>query len=55
MYSIETKRKGLNVEFLISFAFSNHGRIIYRIVNKKVLIKIARITDEHVNKKGSKK
>ncbi len=38
-----------------SSAFSNRGRIIYRIVDKKVVIKIARITDEHNYKKGRKK
>ena len=38
-----------------SSAFSNRGRIIYRIIDKKVVIKIARITDEHNYKKGSKK
>jgi mRNA-degrading endonuclease YafQ of YafQ-DinJ toxin-antitoxin module len=38
-----------------SSAFSNRGRIIYRIVNKKVVIKIARITDKHDYKKGQKK
>ncbi len=30
-----------------SSAFSNRGRIIYRIVENKILIQIARITDEH--------
>ncbi len=38
-----------------SSAFSNRGRIIYRIIDKKVVIKIARITDEHDYKKGPKK
>jgi mRNA-degrading endonuclease YafQ of YafQ-DinJ toxin-antitoxin module len=38
-----------------SSAFSNRGRIIYRIVDKKIVIKIARITDEHDYKKGRKK
>lgn len=38
-----------------SSAFSNRGRIIYRIVDKKVVIKIARITDEHDYMKGRKK
>jgi len=38
-----------------SSAFSNRGRIIYRIVDKKVVIKIARITDKHDYKKGRKK
>jgi len=38
-----------------SSSFSNRGRIIYRIVDKKVVIKIARITDEHNYKKGRKK
>lgn len=38
-----------------SSSFSNRGRIIYRIVEKKVIIKIARITDEHNYKKGPKK
>ena len=38
-----------------SSAFSNRGRIIYRIVDKKVVIKIARITDEHNYKKGRNK
>jgi mRNA-degrading endonuclease YafQ of YafQ-DinJ toxin-antitoxin module len=30
-----------------STAFSNRGRIIYRIVENKILIQIARITNEH--------
>ena len=38
-----------------SSAFSNRGRIIYRIVDKKIVIKIARITEEHDYKKGRKK
>lgn len=38
-----------------SSSFSSKGRIIYRIVEKKVLIKIAPITDEHDYKKGHKK
>ena len=38
-----------------SSAFSNRGRIIYRVVDKKVVIKIARINDEHDYKKGRKK
>ncbi len=38
-----------------SSSFSNRGRIIYRIVDKKVVIKIASITDEHDYKKGRKK
>ena len=38
-----------------SSSFSNKGRIIYRVVEKKVLIKIARITRAHDYKKGSKK
>ena len=38
-----------------SSALSNRGRIIYRIVDKKVVIKIARITDEHDYMKGRKK
>jgi mRNA-degrading endonuclease YafQ of YafQ-DinJ toxin-antitoxin module len=38
-----------------SSAFSNSGRIIYRIVDKKVVIKVARIADEHDYKKGRKK
>jgi len=38
-----------------SSAFSNRGRIIYRIVDKKVVIKIARITNEHNYKKGRNK
>ncbi len=38
-----------------SSAFSNKGRIIYRILEKKVLIKIARITDSHNYKKGRKR
>ena len=37
-----------------SSAFSNRGRIIYRIVDKKIVIKIARITVEHDYKKGRK-
>ena len=35
-----------------SSAFSNKGRIIYRIIEKKIVIKIARITDDHNYKKG---
>lgn len=35
-----------------SSAFSNKGRIIYRILEKKIVIKIARITDEHNYKRG---
>jgi mRNA-degrading endonuclease YafQ of YafQ-DinJ toxin-antitoxin module len=38
-----------------SSAFSNRGRIIYRIVEKKIMIKIARITDSHDYKKGKKR
>ncbi len=38
-----------------SSSFSNRGRIIYRIVDKKILIKIARITVEHDYSKGRKK
>lgn len=38
-----------------SSAFSNRGRIIYRIFEKNVLIKIARITDKHDYKKGRRK
>jgi mRNA-degrading endonuclease YafQ of YafQ-DinJ toxin-antitoxin module len=38
-----------------SSAFSNRGRIIYRVVDKKVVIKIARITDEHNYRKGRPK
>jgi len=38
-----------------SSSFSNKGRIIYRIVEKRVLIKIARITDAHDYKKGRKR
>jgi mRNA-degrading endonuclease YafQ of YafQ-DinJ toxin-antitoxin module len=37
-----------------SSSFSNKGRIIYRILEKKIIIKIARITDEHDYKKGRK-
>jgi len=37
-----------------SSSFSNRGRIIYRIVEKKVIIKTARITDVHNYKKGRK-
>lgn len=37
-----------------SSAFSNRGRIIYRIVEKKVLIQIARITTEHDYRKKNK-
>lgn len=36
-------------------AFSNRGRITYRIADKKIVIKIARITDEHNYKKGRTK
>lgn len=35
-----------------SSAFSHRGRIIYRILDKKVVIKIARITDQHNYVKG---
>lgn len=38
-----------------SSAFSNRGRIIYRIIDRKIVIKIARITDRHDYKKGRKK
>ena len=38
-----------------SSAFSNRGRIIYRILEKKVVIKIARITDKHNYQKGRRK
>ena len=38
-----------------SSSFSNRGRIIYRIFEKRVIIKIARITDEHDYRKGKKK
>ena len=38
-----------------SSAFSSRGRIIYRVVDKKIVIKIARITDGHDYKKGRKK
>ena len=38
-----------------SSAFSSRGRIIYRIIDKKVVIQIARITQEHDYKKGRKK
>jgi mRNA-degrading endonuclease YafQ of YafQ-DinJ toxin-antitoxin module len=30
-----------------SSAFSNRGRIIYRVIEKKILIQIVRITNEH--------
>lgn len=36
-----------------SSAFSNRGRIIYKVVDKKILIKIARITPDH-NYRGKK-
>jgi mRNA-degrading endonuclease YafQ of YafQ-DinJ toxin-antitoxin module len=36
-------------------AFSNRDRIIYRIVEKKILIKIAPITNVHDHKKKDKK
>jgi mRNA-degrading endonuclease YafQ of YafQ-DinJ toxin-antitoxin module len=35
-----------------SSAFSNRGRIIYKIVEQKILIQIARITVQHEYKKG---
>ena len=38
-----------------SSSFSNRGRIIYRIIEKKIVIKIARITDKHDYKKGKVK
>lgn len=37
-----------------SSAFSNRGRIIYRIVESKILIQIARITGEHDYRKKPK-
>ena len=37
-----------------SSAFSNRGRIIYRIENKKVIVSVARITPNH-NYKGKKR
>lgn len=37
-----------------SSAFSNRGRIIYRIFEKKILIQIARITHEHDYRKKTK-
>ena len=37
-----------------SSAFSNRGRIIYRILEKKILIQIARITNEHDYRKKTK-
>lgn len=44
-----------------SSAYSNRGRIIYRVIEKKILIQIARITHDHEyrkekkNEKGRKK
>lgn len=38
-----------------SSAFSNRGRIIYRVIEKKIMIKIARITDSHDYRKGKKR
>ncbi len=38
-----------------SSAFSNTGRIIYRVAGKKVLVQIARITHDHDYRKGRKK
>ena len=38
-----------------SSAFSNRGRIIYRVLEKKIMIKVARITDSHDYKKGKKR
>lgn len=38
-----------------SSSFSNRGRIIYRIVNKKILIKVARVTPDHDYRKRGKK
>lgn len=37
-----------------SSSFSNRGRIIYRIFEKKILIQIGRITNEHDYRKKSK-
>jgi len=37
-----------------SSAFSNRGRIIYRIIENKILIQIARITHEHDYRKENK-
>lgn len=37
-----------------SSAFSNKGRIVYRVVEKKVLIQIARITEDHDYRKGGR-
>ena len=37
-----------------SSAFSNRGRIIYRVFENKILIQIARITNEHDYRKKSK-
>ncbi len=41
-HALENEWKGYR-----SSSFSNRGRIIYRILDKKVLIQIARITDDH--------
>ena len=38
-----------------SSAFSNSGRIIYRIVERKILIQIARITHDHNYRKEKKR
>lgn len=37
-----------------SSAFSNRGRIIYRVLEKEILIQIARITHEHDYRKKTK-
>ncbi len=37
-----------------SSAFSNRGRIIYQVVEKKILIQIARITPDHDYRKEKK-
>lgn len=39
-----------------SSSFSNRGRIIYKVIEKRILIQIARITDAHnYQKKGQKR
>lgn len=38
-----------------SSSFSNSGRIIYRVVEKKIVILISRITHDHDYRKGKKK
>jgi mRNA-degrading endonuclease YafQ of YafQ-DinJ toxin-antitoxin module len=49
-HALENEWKGYR-----SSSFSNRGRIIYRVIDKKILIKIARITVEHDYRKGKRR